>query len=302
MKFLKQLSILFMLAFSLFTTSLHSAPNSSFIYHPNGVIAWNFDAYSPFFHNNAVIAWEGIHNSYNRNFNYDNGKVAWKGYTSRQTTFSSDPCTVYHRNGSKLWQGAANKDVTFSYDPCTIYHSNRNIAWRGALNKETSFSYDPCTVYHRNGQAAWKGAYTNETASYDARTFYHANGQPAWRGQFSFENADLFASGVYHANGLLAWSGRYGDPYFNEYGLMENISTESISLYLGEDSWLNISSAGDRILNLSIGDGSYLQFSNRTEEPTLSVYLGPGYYLKFFPHSVDVPMLSCYEYNMNINY
>src|ERR1700692_3765065 len=121
MKSLKQLSILFMLAFSLFTTSfVHSSPASSnYIFHSNGVIAWNFDVYSPFFHNNVVVAWEGIKNPYNRNFSYDTGKVAWKGFTNKETSFSYDPCTVYHRNGSKLWQGAANKETSFSYDPCT---------------------------------------------------------------------------------------------------------------------------------------------------------------------------------------
>lgn len=306
MKSLRNLSILIIFAVSLITAAhvqaspALSSPVTGSIYHPNGMLAWNFDYYSPFYHDNGVEAWGGIFHP-SRDFRYSNGRTAWFGYTNKQSLFSYDLSTVYHSNGAKMWQGAANKD-TFSYGPCSIYHHNGTLAWKGALNKETSFSYDPCTLFHGNGVAAWKGAAPNETYAYDPCTFFHANGQPAWRGYFAFENSDIFASGIFYDNGQLAWSGQRGDPLFDRYGMVQQFAVDAVNLPLGLDSWLYVSCNGERVLNLSIGFGTYLQFTNATEEPGLSVFLGQGYYLRFYPHDANTPMLSCYDYNYLINY
>jgi hypothetical protein len=299
MKSLKYLCILFVLAFSLFTVHLHSK-EPDYIYHRNGALAWNYDVFSPFFHNNAKIAWNGVNHPKTRDFSYETEVVAWKGYTYKEYPRSS---RVFDRNGNKIWDGASYKELYFSCEPSTIYHSNNQIAWKGALYKDPYFSIDPCVLYHSNGKVAWQGASANETYFSDEPcTFYHSNGAVAWRGSFASKKSNPYSSGLYYDNGQLAWSGKQNDPLYNEKGGIINAETEAFGLPLGEESWLHVFSNGTWLFNLALGEANYLQFSNKNDNPVLLVNLGPGYYLKFFPHSGNKPIFSCYDLEFKINY
>lgn len=286
---------------AVFSSAATNAEGPGLLLHPNGALAWNYDVFSPFFHQNNKIAWQGL-NHPNRNFYYDNGEIAWRGFTYNESIFSYDNSALFHRNGKKLWRGASKKDAGFMNEYCTIYHNNGTKAWEGALNKETLFSYDSCTLYHNNGIVAWRGATSKETSSYDATTFYHANGAVAWRGYFAKDNSDIQACGLFYDNGKLAWSGRAGDPLFDINGFVQSNSVTGVNFPIGNDSWLYVAANGDRTLNLSIGDGSFLQFTTLNDDPAIILLLGPGYKLNFFPHSGNKPQFICYDLKCIINY
>jgi hypothetical protein len=264
------------------------------LYHPNGYLASSGNTNLPFYHDNGQMVGFGVGHSDPRIF-YKNGQVAWYGYFSKECTFTYSSCTIFHANAQRAWKGAAYRDSLFSSDPCTVFHSNGEIAWKGALNKDCSYSYGDCTLYHRNRQVAWKGATRQEsTYSNDPCTIFHSNGRPAWRGFFAYETSSLYDSGIYHDNGVLAWSGRLGDPTYDRNGYIYVANAEAMNMPIGEDSWLYIAHNGVRYLHLSIGEQSFLTFSNLDQNPRLLMSLGQGFNLECFPYTGNMPQITAY--------
>lgn len=271
-------------------------------YHKNGLELWDGDPSSIFIHDNGELAWRGPLNT-DRDFYYNNSQRAWQGYINKEARFSYDPCTVCHKNGTKAWLGATNAESNSSYSPCTIYHNNGKKAWLGATNAECSSSYNPCTLYHGSGNKVWLGAtYEEAQHSYSPCTFYHSNGSVAWRGGFAKDKIDAYGCSVYYENGQLAWSGKSGDPLYTKEGKIQLKAIMGLNLHIGDDSWLSISAKGIRVLHLHLGDGCYLIVSNQDDNPILSMFLGTGLYLNFFPHSGNLPQLGVYGITFEINY
>ena len=246
----------------------------------------------PVYHENGQIACFGSNQSDYKVF-YQNGQVAWPGYFKRECLFSYSRCTIFHQNGLKAWKGASYGESKFSNDACTIFHNNREVAWKGALNKDCNYSYNRCSVYHHNRQLAWRGATSAESPySNEPCTIFHSNGTPAWRGNFAFETTSLHASGVYHDNGVLAWNGKLGSPTYDRKGNIHLPNAQAINMPLGEDSWLYLSHDGVRYLHLSIGDQSFLTFSNQDQNPRLLMHLGQGIHFECFPYTGEMPQIS----------
>jgi len=298
----------FSLCISFLSIGLNAySPNSFYdfyypIYHPDGRLAWNGDAFSPFFHTNSQIAWLGPEHS-RRDFNYSSGLVCWSGYSYRDIFLNANLATVYHYNGMKAWRGATHDETLFSYEPCSVFHNNGKAAWKGSLFNDCQFSHEPCSVYHSNGSIAWRGASdTDNVYSKDLCTVYHNNGEVAWRGEFAKNYATIHNSSLHYENGQLAWSGRYGDPVFDRNGYVSLASAEAISLPLGDGSWLYVSAFGERVLYINLGDESYLIFSNQTNNPELSMCLGYGYSLIFYPYTSSTPKFILYGNTFEVIY
>ncbi len=304
--------LLFTCIFSVILSSLYTevsaySPNTLYdnnppIYHYDGKLAWNGDSHSPFYHINSQMAWRGPEHS-KRDFYFATGLVCWSGYSFQDIFLNSTLATVYHSNGKKAWRGANKNELNFSFEPCTIFHNNGKLAWKGYLYQDCNFSYDPCSVYHANGVIAWKGAtIEDEPLLRDYCIVYHSNGEIAWRGNFAKNYASVSSTALYYENGQIAWSGRYNDPFYDRNGFISAANVESIFLPIGDGSWLFVSSNGDRVLSLGIGDESYLMFSNVTNSPELSMRLGHGYNLIFSPYTKTNPRLVLYNNIYDINY
>lgn len=269
------------------------------VYHPNGALAWNGDPNGAFYHDNFQVVWYGYTSRDQRAFYFNNGKMVWPGYLNRESS-SYSPCTVTHRNGTKAWMGATSKE-TSSFSACSVYHSNGTKAWMGMLAKEAS-SYTGSTVYHNNGTKAWMGGLCKECTTYEACTIYHINGAVAWRGEFAKDTPRHFYSALYYDNGQLAWTTKEGDPAYDRNGYQIAESLNAMNLPLGDNSWLQIGAEGTMSLHLCLGESCYLTFSNQEVQPSLSMFLGPGYTLQFFPTTGQVPHLLLYGTRFIINY
>ena len=225
-----------------FLTAIPANLFSNSISHPNGKVAWNGNLHSSFYH--------------------DNGRMAWGG-----PKFHDNCC--YFDSGEKAWKGFLREECSNSVESSYVFHRNQKIAWRGAMRKETPSFIEACYFYHSNGTIAWRGALRKETPSFiEACYIYHSNGTIAWRGAFVKDKADSSVCKLFYDNGQLAWSGKRGDPLFDRDGKQIDKSAEAVNLPLGEGSWLYVSSEGDSILYLSIGDGSFLSFANQNENPS----------------------------------
>jgi len=264
------------------------------IYHANGILASNGNAHYKFHHDNGQIAWFGMDNVDPRVFHH-NGELAWRGHFNNECAFTYSCCSIYHNNGETMWKGASYKDAIFSNGPCSIYHSNGALAWKGALSKDCTYTYGASTVYFRNGAVAWKGISSKGTFyADDSCSIFHSNGTPAWRGLFAFETYSQNKSAVFHDNGNLAWGGKYGDPIFDRHGFIITATAEAINMPIGENSWLYLTSNGVSNLHVSLGDESFLTFSNQDQNPRLLVHLGTGLNLECFPYTGDMSQITIY--------
>lgn len=308
---MKKISIVLLLC--LVTSCAFASEAITPIFHKNGVPAWNGDTLYPFYHANAQIAWNGPEYLINRNVYYDNGEIAWKGFNHKERKtydYTYDICTVYSKNGSKIWQGKAYDECNYDFDPSKIYHANGKVAWYGALAKNIYSNWDLCTAYHSNGKKAWYGFDGIMNSSYSEKgAYFHSNGEIAWRGVFPkdykssgyYDLRDYYC-GVYHDNKKLAWTGVRGDPLYDRDGKIVSKSVDAIRMPLGDDSFLYVSSYGEKNLFISLGEGNLLVFPGENKPPILMIHLGEGYILYFHPHDKQTPKLSLYGIAFEVKY
>lgn len=286
---------LFLATISPFVAFSQQFVQSQPIYHANGVFASSGVIENTFYHENGRVVWNGSNNIDPRVY-HQNGSLAWHGYFFKECYLSCYSCSIYHKNGEKAWKGASYKEALFTVDASSIFHDNGMIAWRGALYGDCNLNDHDCSVFYKNGQLAWKGATPRQCYyKYETSTILHSNGKIAWRGAFEFETSSALACGVFHDNGNIAWSGRQGAPIYDRYGRIISAGAEAINMPLGENSWLYVSSNGMSQLHISIGEESFLTFSNQEENPRLLIHLGTGYNLECFPYTGNMPQISIYD-------
>jgi hypothetical protein len=250
---------------------------------PVDEVSANDGIYFPLYHDNGIIAWRGL-NSTNKEINYDNSKIAWKGNFKKEGYYEA-LCSIFHRNGKVAWKGWPKNDGYYE-SLCSIYHNNEKVAWRGWLKKDGYYE-SLCSLYHNNGKEAWRG-WQNKDGYYESLcSFYHDNGKVAWGGWLKKNGYYESLCSLYHDNGKMAWGGRAGDPLYDENGKLIRTNVNAVNIELGNGSWLYLNSSSIWNLYLCIGDGNYLIFSSEDDNPRLLISLGSNYSLYLFPYSGD---------------
>jgi hypothetical protein len=193
---------------------------------------------------------------------------------------SNVPMPIIHSNGSYAWSGVYPKE---SYAPeRAFFHDNRSLMWGGLIQERLSFTSDKAYFNYVNGQKAWGGLYQSRLrwTSDDAK-FYHSNGQMAWggldqnvqywmtsNGKFFHANGELawdgvFGSKVFYDTGKVAWNGKPKSHVFDKDGKFVSVA-DYVSICLGYNNWLYVSSDRRFELILDLGPGYKLRVKNNT--------------------------------------